>query len=112
MFAGAGDFFRPVDLRKEVTPSAAVRPAARSGDEPQKRSGDEPQKHGGDEPQKRSGDEPQKHDGEPKKHSPEELQKHTIDALPDGEGAADPFSGDAVELSIAALFVMLAGRAP
>jgi len=95
MFAGAGDFFRPVDPRKEVSPAAVIRPASRSGDEPQKRNSDEPQKHAGD-----------------------ASQKFSIDGSQDssGEVAADEtedcFSGDAVELSIAALFVMLAGRSP
>lgn len=88
MFAGAGDFFRPVDLRKEVSPSAPIRPVSRSGDEPQKHSGDEPQKFS------------------------LEGQQDSGAGHAAADDAANVFIGDAVELSIAALFVMLAGCAP
>jgi len=33
MFAGAGDFFRPVTLRRDISPAAGVPAAARSGEE-------------------------------------------------------------------------------
>lgn len=88
MFAGAGDFFRPVDLRKEVSPAAVIRPTSRSGDEPQKHNTDEPQKFSLEGPQ-------------------DSGIGHTT-----AYDAADIFAGDAVELSIAALFVILAGCAP
>ncbi|MFN7114970.1 MAG: hypothetical protein ACK4PK_11505 [Alphaproteobacteria bacterium] len=87
MFAGAGDFFRPVDPRKEISPSSPIRPVSRSGDEPQKRSGDE------------------------LKDTDHTGQDSAAENFPEGI-SADSFSGDAVELSIAALFVLLAGQTP
>lgn len=95
MFAGAGDFFRPVELRKDVSPAAAIRPAARSGDEPQKNKGDEPHQDKDD-----------------------SLAAEFSDGYQGADTTAgypviteEGFSGDALELSIAALFVLLTGGA-
>lgn len=43
MFAGAGDFFRPVDLRKEVSPASAVKPLSSGGEYLQKHKSTAPQ---------------------------------------------------------------------
>lgn len=82
MFAGAGDFFRPVDLRKEVSPAAAIKPVS----------------SGGEEFQKNKSGTPQKDDGEA--------------GAADGGLAPDGFSDDAISLSLPALFMMLTGAPP
>jgi hypothetical protein len=82
MFSGAGDFFRPVDLRKEVSPAAVVKPVS----------------SGGEEFQKHTSGTPQKDDGEA--------------GAPDGGLAPDGFSDDAISLSLPALFMMLTGAPP
>lgn len=79
MFAGTGDFFRPVDLRKEVSPAAAIKPPARAGDDAREHYG-------------------------AFSAAPDAAET----ALPIAASAAD--AGDAIELSLAALLVMLTGR--
>jgi hypothetical protein len=81
MFAGAGDFFKPLDPRKELSAIAAVRPAPRTGEDGRGKSG------GGSAPE-----------------TPDDFS---------ADGAAGAGSrGDDISLSIAALFVLLTGRAP
>lgn len=82
MFAGAGEFFRPVALRREISPASAVPASARSGEEQGK-------------PSFAQSFSP------PAPPPPEPLAD-----------ASDTAAPDSLELTIAALHAMLTGRAP
>lgn len=82
MFAGAGEFFRPVALRREISPASAVPASARSGEEQGKPSFAQT--------------------FTPPADAPEEQPA----------AAPDTAAPDSLELTIAALHAMLTGRAP
>lgn len=82
MFAGAGEFFRPVALRREISPASAVPATARSGEEQGKPSFAQ--------------------SFTPPVPPPEEPPA----------AASDGAAPDSLELTIAALHAMLTGRAP
>ena len=87
MFSGAGEFFRPVELRKDLPPIAHAQPAPKTGD-------DDPRKR--EEFQRRLSD------------IVDETAISGADAVPDAP-AEDLFGDDFIELSLPALHAMLTG---
>lgn len=82
MFAGTGDFFRPVNLRRDIAPAAGVPAAARSGEE----------------------------QGKPPFAAPPPVPADDAPAEPPAADAT--FAPDSLELTVAALQSLLSGRVP